>query len=526
MENSWIVLLPPVFVLICAALSHNVIVSLILGIVSAALIATNFNIIDTLLLIKTTFILKASDLSSLYLFGFLIILGIIIEMMTHSGGITAYTKVLHRYVKDKRSAETTSLLLSIIFFIDDVMNALTVGAIMRPITDAMRIPRAKLAFLINSVVAALCVIIPASTWVAMILGTLQESGISDKLADHPIIYADPLYTYLATIPFIFYALFIVFTAWFVVWKNISFGLMRQQELIAQETGNVFGGKPPRHEKPLVQHGKGTVAGFFIPIGTFIIGMIILLFYSGDAVLLGGSNSLMIALQKANPFWSLFMASVLSMIVSVIYFLVTKQLNLHEIKENSYHGFMLTKDSILILFFSYNFAWLLTVNLQAGVYLAQSVSGILPLFILPLAIFLVSSATAASIGSSWGTILVIVPLTVTMLAALSHGETPLALSIVPQFYATLGAIIAGSIAGAHFSPITDATVMASTATGCYHMDHVQTQITYATPAFIGTCLAYLVIASLGNFPTLLSYSIACCVGLMTTAGLLLYRNQNK
>lgn len=526
MENSWVVLLPPVFVLACAAFTHNVIVSLVFGIASAALIATDFVPLQTLLLIKDTLILKASDMASLYLFGFLIILGFIIEMMTHSGGITAYTNILHRYVKDKRSAQITSLLISIIFFIDDVMNALAVGAIMRPITDSMRIPRAKLAFLINSVVAPLCVIIPASTWVAMVLGSLQESGVSDKINDQTIIYADPLYTYIATIPFIFYAIFIIFTAIFVVWKNIGFGTMRQQELIADETGNVFGGKPPRHEKTLIQHGKGSVSGFFIPIGTFILSMIFFLFYSGNAALLGGANDLMVALQKANPFWSLFMASLLSMIVSVGYFLSKKQLDLHEIKENAYQGFMLTKDSILILFFSYTFAWLLTENLQAGAYLAHSISGILPLFILPLAIFIVSSATAASIGSSWGTILVILPLTVSMLVALSKGNAPLALRIVPQFYAALGAIIGGSIAGAHFSPITDATVMASTATGCYHMDHVQTQIAYATPALIGSCISYLIIASLGNFPTLFTYIVSCIAGLAATMGILLYRNQNK
>lgn len=526
MEHSWIVLLPPVFVLTCAAFTHNVIISLILGIISSALIATHFAPLETILLIKDTLILQASNIDSLCLFAFLIILGFIIEMMTHSGGITAYTEILQRYVKNKRGAQVTALLLALIFFIDDVMNALTVGAIMRPITDSMRIPRAKLAFLINSVVAPLCVIIPASTWVAMTLGQLQESKISERIVDQPVIFADPLYVYVATIPFLFYALFIIFSAWFIVWRNIGFGSMRQQELIAEETGNVFGGKPPRHEKTLVQHGKGSVSGFFIPIGTFIISVLVFLFYSGNASIMGGTNSLMIALQKANPFLSLFMASTVAMIVSIIYFIIKKQLDFRDLKNNVFHGFMLTKDSILILFFSYTFAWLLTKNLDAGNYLAYSVEGILPLFILPLAIFLISSAIVASIGSSWGTILIVLPITVSMLTALTDGTAPLALAIIPQFYATIGAIIAGSIAGAHFSPITDATVMASMATGCYHMDHVQTQITYATPAFIGTCVSYLVIALLGNFPTLITYGIALFSGLIVTSGILLYRNQNK
>lgn len=118
------------------------------------------------------------------------------------------------------------------------------------------------------------------------------------------------------------------------------------------------------------------------------------------------------------------------------------------------------------------------------------------------------------------------ITISMLAALTEGTAPLALALVPQFYATIGAIIAGSIAGAHFSPITDATVMASMATGSYHIDHVQTQIAYSIPAFIGTCVSYIVIALLGNFPTLITYGVSLLVGLAVTIGILLYRNQNK
>ncbi len=526
MTDSWIVLLPPVLVLSCAALTHNVMISLVLGITTASLIAANFAILPTFAAAKAAFFAQATSHNNIYLFSFLIILGIIIEMMTHSGGIGACTSYLRRSVRDKRGAETTSIFLSNFFFLDDYFNGLTVGAIMRPLTDSLRIPRIKLAYLINSMSSPMCLIIPASTWVAMILVQFQGAGMSDVASDNPVIFADPLYTYLTIIPFIFYALLTVFATWLVVRTRISFGMMRREELIAEETGNFFGGKQPRQPQSDVNHKTGSILGFFIPIGVFMLTLILSLLYTGNGACLGGCRTFIEALKHADTTFSLFVASVVSSICSVLFFTMNRYLSLADIKRAVSSGFMLTRNSIIILFLAYVFGTLLTEDLQAGAYLAKIITGVLPLFALPLIIFIISTAITAGTGSSWSTIAILTPLTIKMLVALADGSLPLALGQIPQFYATIGALLAGTVAGAHISPITDSTVMASTATGSYHMDHVQTQIAYSTPAIIGTCVALLVVASISNYVTFFSYMAALIAGIATTAGMLFYRNENR
>lgn len=525
MSNTWIVLLPPILVLGCAAFSHNVILSLVLGIASAALIATDFSLISSIVLTKNTLIAKALQPDNIYLFLFLMILGFVIEMMTNSGGIKASTRRLQKYIQNQSTAESTSLLLSSLFFLDDYMGGLTVGAIMKTLTDSVNIPRAKLAFLINSVSSPLCVLIPASTWVALILGQLQESGVSDIPSDNPKVFADPLYTYLQAIPFIFYAIFMMIATWLIVRKGISFGTMHEYETIAQTTGNVFGGKAPRHGSIVCDDKEGTIAGFFIPLGTFLTTMLFCIFYSGNASILGGVNSLGVALKETDSFWSLFVASTCSAIISMIYFNYKKLLSLREIAINAYSGFSLTKTSIIVLYLAYVFSSILIVDLQAGDYLALLITGILPLFMLPLIVFLLSTVITAGTGSSWSTIAVMLPLTINMLIALTHAPLPLTPDVIPQFFATLGALIAGSVAGSQFSPITDSTIMASTASGSYLMDHVQTQIAYSIPALIGTCIAFLLIG-FSNHPTIWTYGISALIGLATTVGILLFRNKNR
>ena len=526
MTDSWIVLLPPIFVLSCAALTHNVIISLILGIATASLIASNFALFGALGIAKDAFVAQATSANNVYLFSFLMILGFIIEMMTHSGSIRACTNLLRRSVKDKRGAETTSLVLSNFFFLDDYFNGLTVGAIMRPLTDTLSIPRAKLAFLINSMSAPACLLIPASTWMAVILVQLQVAGLSDIPTTNPIIFADPLYTFLHTIPFIFYAIFMVFSAWLIVRARISFGAMHQQELIAQNSGNLFGGKTP-YQPHLDINGKtGSISGFFIPISIFMVTMLFFVFYTGNAAFLGGDHSILDALKKANTTLSLCIASVVSALSSTIYFLMRKHLTPSEIIKDAYHGFMLTRNSLIILFLAYAFGALLTDNLQAGTFLAKTIAGILPLFLLPVVLFIISTAITSGTGSSWSTIAIMTSITIEMLVALANHVTPMSIEQVPQFYASLGALLAGTAAGSHISPITDSTVMASTASGAYHMDHVQTQIAYSMPAIIGSCAAFIALGLLGNQTTFFAYAIAFAIGLSITAAILLYRNENR
>ena len=525
MSNSWIVILPPLIVLGLAAWTHNVIRSLVVGIAFAALIATDFSIMPSLLLIKNV-ILQVLSADNVYLFIFLILLGVLIEMMTHAGGIKASTKLLQKYIKNSRAAQTSSLILSNIFILDDYLNGLIVGAIIKPLTDAAQVPRAKLAFLINSISSPICLLIPATTWVAITLGYLQDAGLTDKMSDNAKIFADPLYTYLQLIPFIFYSIFIIFSAWFIVRKGISFGTMRHYEIIAQKSGNLYGGKEPAHQTALITHDHGSIFAFIIPLSTFFFTIIFCIFYTGNSTLLGGTNTLLDTLKSAAALWSLFVGSIIATIIATIYYLRERYLSPHKILENIHDGFQLTRNSIIILFFAYIFAKILTDHLNIGLYLAGTVATIMPLALLPVVTFWVGAMITASTGSSWSTIALMIPIMLNILTSWAHGALPLAIPQIPQFFATLGALLSGSVAGAHLSPITDSTIMSSTASGCYHLDHVKTQIAYSIPAFIGTSLAYLILGLLGNQTSLIGYIIAFIVGLTTTTGILLYKNQNK
>lgn len=526
MTDSWIVLLPALLVLVCAALSHNVIISLILGIISASLLAFDFALIPALSNSISTVMSVLRDAGNIYLFLFLICLGIIIEIMTHIGGITAYTKKLRTLVTTRRSAESMPLLLSWLFFLDDFLNGLTIGAIMRPLTDKLRIPRIKLAYLINSVSSAMCLIVPATTWVAMILGQMESAGISDKLSDNPLIFADPLKTYVLTIPYLLYPIVIILAAWFVVQAGISFGLMHEQEVIAQETGNVFGGKSPRKAEGDFGKKEGSIAGFLLPIGSFLGMVILCMLYSGDAAILGGSLDLVPALKNADSTWSLFFASATTIALSLAVFIPQRLLSASEINQSIKNGFSTMKMSIVLLALAYTFSAILRNDLQAGTYLANLICGSLPLFILPVIVFAVATLTTAATGSSWGTIAILTPLTINTLAALALGENMIPLSEIPLFYPVFGALLAGSCAGAHFSPITDSTVMASTSTGSYHMDHVKSHISYALPVLIGTTVGFVLLGLLPSTQPLLSWGISMLSSIGISFGILMLCNVRK
>lgn len=528
MSFDWIVLLPPLIVLISAAVSRHVIASLCAGIISASLIYTKCAPIQTITHIGQSLFHTVTEPSKVELFAFLAILGAIIELMTQSGGVAAYTKFMQRFVKSKRGGEGASLILSSIFFLDDYLNSLTTGSIMRPLTDALRIPRVKLAFLLNAMSSPLCPLIPVTTWAAMIITQLQDAGISDKAGSSMLINADPLFTYVTTIPFIFYAFFIILTAVLVVTLRLSFGTIHKQELCAEQTGNLFGGKEP-FNTPREASTSGSLADFFVPILTFVAGTIFFLFYSGNSILLGGSHSLVETLRNADTMVSLLRASILTLLVIALTdvlkykFSILKMLK--KVNVAVIQGIKLMKNSLTVLLLAFTFGHIINNDLQSGAYLANIISASLPLAILPLIIFILATITTASTGSSWGTIAILMHLTVTTLASLAStaATLPLAISSVPLLFPSIGALIAGSVAGAHFSPITDATVVSAMSAGAYHLDHVKTMISYALPALIGTGISFLIMGFTASWNLWTSYFIALAAGIFVTVTLLLVRH---
>ncbi len=496
---SWLVFLPPLLVIVCAILTHRVVLSLGLGIVAAGLIVYNFNILETLYGIVSRLLEEALSIDHIYTFSFLILLGILIELMTHAGGISAYTSFIRRYLHDARSAQTAALVLSCTFFLDDYLNSLTVGSVMKSLTDLYKVPRVKLAFLLAVMSAPLCVLVPASSWIATIITQLQASGISQHATDNPLIIADPFTIYLKTIPYLFYPLLLILAGLFIVRKKISFGPMYTYETTAQKTGDVFAGKSKHEQKvSIVTPNTGFIMDFLIPMGIFMVVLFGALLYSGGYF---AGSSLLVALQNAQGIWSIFIAVLVSLSFSIFLFFIQKKLTVKAFWYISHEGFSLMKNSLVVLLLAWTLSGFLKNDLHTGEYFAQLLVGTVQPALLPIMFFLTSILISASTGSAWGTIAIMFPIAVPMLLSLTTN--------IVFLYPTLGAIISGAIAGGHISPIADAAVIAATSAGANQLDLIRAQLPYILTVIGGSCFAFLATGYLAytSLNLIVSYSIS-------------------
>jgi tetracycline resistance efflux pump len=535
--QTWIVLIPPILTLLMAFITKKVRLSLILGIFSSAFIAKNYSLLESLKLgiyqiwstsqIANLFTWSGS-FDTLYLFTFLIALGCIVALMNITGGACAYGKIIKKKLYDARTTETASLLLSMTLFIDDYLNSLTVGCVMRPLTDTFKIPRAKLAFLIDAMAAPLVILMPVSSWVAVITGQLNQAGVSDDLMDKPLIIADPFYTYAQMIPFIFYSFIIIASCWFIVRKKISFGLMAQHEEIARKTGNLFGGKEAAVGQMCpIETDEGCLIDFFFPIISLVITVIGGLLYSGKSWIFGGPYTIIQALQESDIFPVLFWSGLATLGASIIMAWARNKLKFRQIYSVFSEGIKLMGPSIIILLLAWSFSALLTKELNTGQYLAHLLIGTLQGAWLPCMFFITSTIISITIGSSWGTVAIMIPLIIPMLISFFGVATPTILSNLPLFLPSLGAILSGAVAGDHLSPISDTTIMSSTSSGAHHLDHVQTQWGYAVPALIGTGIAFIIAGFTAHWNTWASIGLSITMGIGSCfIMLLILNNKNR
>ena len=484
----WFTLIPPCVVIIMTTFTRNVLISLTSGIAAAALIAAHGSPARALALAGSRIAQEALQDYHLYTFGFLILLGILIQIMNHSGGIRAYTHLLLRYVTTAKGAQQMSLVLSSLFFIDDYVNNLTVGAIMRPIMDHFKVSRVKLAFLLDSMSAPVCLLLPASSWVAFILAQLQTTPFD----------SDPFMLYMKSMPYLLYPILIVFTAWVMVSFYGSYGAMRQADH-----------KQPAHEEltqPSTRY-RGGIDNFTLPISVFVALFVVSLL--GGSFFLGKASFLE-ALQAADPFLALLVASGCAVGAAGLLFLYHNPRTYKPLLRAAVDGCLLMKDSLLLLLLAWTLGSLLKNDLQTGAYLASLLPSTISVTYLPALLFILSTIISASIGSSWGTIALMLPIAIPL-------YTNLAATALPGFYPALGALISGAVAGGHISPMSDAVLVSSLSAGCSPLSHVRTQASYASNALIGALVGYL---SLIFF----SASLSLPVALATTTGLLVIRNK--
>lgn len=455
MVASWIVLLPPLVILLTAFLSRNIILSIALGIVSAVLVVTNFSLVAAGALAYKYFSAQLFRWDTVNIYGFLIVLGTIVYLINATGAPCAFSRFVSRHLQSQKTVETSALTVSLFLGIDDYLNALMTGCIMKPLTDTMRIARVKLAFLLDVIASPLVVLVPISSWIAFIVSGLQSVGFSDAFS-----------LYMHSIPFIFYSFIVMASAWFIVRLGLSYGPMRTHEQVAKETGNLYGGKQARFDDSAVLKPEkaGELIDFVLPIGLLIVGVIV--------------NRIL----DVEIFAALMLAACLAFIVSGLFALTRKKVSLLGLWGCVRDGFKLMYPSIILVFCALIFGNIIQHELHTGEYLAQLILPGINAAWLPIIVFLMSTVTALTIGSSWGAITIGTTISLPMIFPfVAHNPALLCTAI--------GAIISGAIAGAQLCPIADPVTIAATSSGCYQLDHVKTQAAYLLPVILGTCVAF-------------------------------------
>lgn len=496
-EPTFFSIVPPLVVLALGIITHRIVTSLFVGLGLAAAIAAHASPTGSIELLLRKFWLTSdiaalgswatiSESQTILIFLFLINLGIIVAILDHTGCAQAYANMIQRKLKNARQVEQASLFLSLVLFLDDYFSTLTVGSIMRPITDKFKIPPVKLAFLIDSMAAPMAVLMPISSWVAVIMGQIQQAGIAETPVVSTVIIGDPFLVYLGLLPYIFYSFILMISAWYLVTKRISFGPMRTHEKMTQD-----GIEPSVAMTDNIDcDPRATLFDFVSPIFLFMIVTLVGLLISGNFSLFGGTNGIIDALRTAKVAYSLALGSVVSLTASIGYLYSRRLLDLRRVPALMYKGVELMAPAMIVLFLCWTFGNMLNQELHTGNYIATLLAHTVPLWSMPALFFIVSSITSFAMGSSWGTIGIIIPIAVPMLLRLAALETPVPLEQVPSLFPMLGAILSGAVLGDHVSPISDTTIMSSASTGSYHLDHVFTQLVYVLPVFVGTFFACL------------------------------------
>jgi Na+/H+ antiporter NhaC len=458
-------LVPPIVAIVLALITKEVYSSLFVGIVVGGLFFSGFSFEGTLThIFNDGFVAVLSDSYNVGIIIFLVILGSMVSLMNRAGGSAAFGRFAKKKIKTRAGAQLATIALGVLIFIDDYFNCLTVGSVMRPVTDQHRVSRAKLAFLIDSTAAPICIIAPISSWAAAVSGFVEgEDGFS---------------IFISAIPYNFYALLTIVMMIGLVVLNVDFGSMKHYEKNALR-GDLF--SDPNHEKEEEPpaSSKGRVIDLVIPILALIFCCVIGMIYTGG--FFEGEN-FVTSFSNSDASVGLALGSVCAMLLTIIIYLLRRVLKFSECMECLPAGFKAMVPAILIL----TFAWTLkamTDSLGAKEFVAAAMEQSAGAFmnLLPAIIFLVGCFLAFSTGTSWGTFGILIPIVVAVFAGTNHE-----LMII-----SISACMAGAVCGDHCSPISDTTIMASAGAQCKHVNHVTTQLPYALLVSVISFITYIV-----------------------------------
>lgn len=466
-QTFW-ALVPPIIAITLALVTKEVYSSLFLGIVVGGLLYSGFSFPGT---IKHVFndglVGVLSDGYNVGILIFLVILGIIVALMNKAGGSAAFGRWASTKIKTKKGAQFATILLGVLIFIDDYFNCLTVGSVMRPVTDRHKVSRAKLAYLIDATAAPVCIIAPISSWAAAVSGFVpgEENGIA---------------LFIKCIPFNFYALLTIFFMVAITTMQADYGLMERHEINALK-GDLYttDERPYAESEKMVETEKGKLTDMLIPIIVLIICCVLGMIWSGG--FFSGEN-VVTAFSNSDASVGLGVGSFFGLLITLILYLSRKVMSFTEFMSCVPEGFAAMIAPILIL----TFAWSLksmTDSLGAAEYVAgliQSSAGSFMNF-LPFIIFMIAVGLSFATGTSWGTFGILIPIVV---EAFQHTDPELMII-------AMSACMAGAVCGDHCSPISDTTIMASAGAQCYHINHVNTQLPYALTVAAISAVSYIV-----------------------------------
>ena len=466
--GTWWALIPPLLAIILAFITKEVYSSLFIGVAVGALLYSGFHPWDSF--VNFFEIMKNSMNLNILIFD--VLLGMIIVLMAKSGGSAAYGKWAGTKIRTKRSALLATMGLGVLIFVDDYFNCLTVGSVMRPVTDQQKVSRAKLAYIIDATAAPVCIIAPISSWAAAVNSYVPaDAGISG------------FQLFLRTIPYNLYAILTLVMVFFICFTGFDFGLMKKHEENAAK-GDLFtsGGDEFEQVSEDEVNPGGKVMDLVLPVAVLIVSAIGAMIYTGY---LGGAKDIITAFSGCDAETSLIFATMVTIFFMMLLYLPRKVVDFKGFMESLVEGFKLMIPAITILIF----AWSLK-GIGDAMGLAEFVGGIVgenasaSIFI-PVVLFAVAIFLSFSTGTSWGTFAILVPIATGMFA----GNTSLEMMII-----SVSAVLAGAVCGDHVSPISDTTVMSSAGAQSNHLNHVSTQMQYAA-IVAGVCMVGYIIAAL-------------------------------
>ena len=511
--STFFSLLPPVIAIVLALNTKEVYTSLLVGIASGALLYANGNLelaLNTLFFNEDGgMITKLSDSGNVGILAFLVMLGILVALMNKAGGSAAFGRWASTHIHSRAGAQFATLLLGVMIFVDDYFNCLTVGSVMRPVTDRQKVSRAKLAYLIDSTAAPICIIAPVSSWAAAVTSSVPEgSGINGFTM------------FLRTIPYNYYAVLTVVMSLFLIFTGAEFGPMKLNEDNAKN-GDLFTttDRPYGDDVDDGSDTNGHVIDLLAPVLVLIAACIFGMVYTGGFF---EGVDFITAFADCNASAGLVLGSSIALLFTFVFYRVRSVMTFQDFAACIPEGFKAMVSPMLIL----SLAWTLsgmTGLLGAKYYVANLLgnSASALQYLLPVIIFLVAVFLAFATGTSWGTFSILIPI---VCHAFPDGE---------MLVVSIAACLSGAVCGDHCSPISDTTIMASAGAHCSHVNHVSTQLPYAITAaacsavcYIITGLAQAVLGSRASLVTSLVLLVVAIVLELAVLGVIRARTRAK